>query len=201
MSESRVGISINRRRLFDHQRAQSSRASCAAQACRLQLDQPYHRAVSEVYVKLRISEHFIRSILTTDTLDAAQVRAIVRTGYLAAEIDLDEDSDERATLDGIGEQLSSVAQLPVESIPLVSPLPLDDEDRRTRIKELAVDLTTRGARELAYVVAYLLAVADVELAPAETRFLADLQTALRIDDDRAADLVATAASAATPGVD
>jgi hypothetical protein len=186
--------------LIDYSRPGSS-TQVVSPGLSIALTKPATRLSSRFNVKLRISENFIRSLLATETLDATQVRAIVRTGYLAAEIDLDEDSDERATLDGIGEQLSRVANLPIEPIPLVSPLPLDDEDRRTRIRELAIELTTRGARELAYVVAYLLAVADVELAPAETRFLADLQTTLRIDDDRAADLVATAAMAATPGAD
>jgi hypothetical protein len=152
-------------------------------------------------VKLRLPETFIQSILSTERLDAAQVRAIVRTAYLAAEIDFDEDVEERATLDSLGEQLSHIAQVRVEPIPTVSPLPLDDEERRARIVELAPELTTRSARELAYAVAYLLAVSDVELAPAETRFLDDLQDALGIADDRAAELAATIASAATPGAD
>jgi hypothetical protein len=155
----------------------------------------------EVDVNLHLTDEFIRSILSTERLDAAQVNAIVRMAYLAAEIDFTEDTAERATLVGLGEQLSRIAQVPVQSIAPISPLPIDDEERRARIREIGLDLTTRSARELAYVVAYLLAVSDVELAPVETRFLEDLQAALDIEDDRAAELAATAASAATPGVD
>src|SRR5690606_19233716 len=83
-------------------------------------------------------------------------------------------------------------------VAIVSPLPIDDEERFSVIRRLSAQLTSRGARELAYVMAYLLAAADVELAPVEARFLDDLQRALAISDERAADLVATTAEAATP---
>ncbi len=152
-------------------------------------------------MQLHIPDPLIRSILAHETLAPEQIRSIARTAYLAAEIDFEDGAAEEATLGEAASRLWQVAGLPAEPIAPVSPLPLDDEERRARIRELAAGLTSRGSREVAYAVAYLLAAADVELAPAEARFLADLQRTLAIDDERAAALVAMAARAVTPGLD
>jgi hypothetical protein len=151
----------------------------------------------------RIPERLIQLILGHDALTAPQVRSIARIAYLAAEIDLDEDVDERAALDELVARLWRVAGLPPEPVEPVSPLPLprDDEERHARVRELTAPLVTRGARELAYAVAYVLVTADIELDRLEARLLDELQQALEIDDVRAADLAAFAAEAITPGIE
>lgn len=147
-----------------------------------------------------VPDSLIRSILGRDVLSAPQIRSILRTAYLAADIDFDERVEERALLDELASRLWQIAGLRPEPISPVSPLPLDDEERRAHIRVLAAGLTSRGARELAYALAYLLAAADIDLDRAEGRLLDDLQRALAIDDARAADLAAFAAEAVTPGV-
>jgi tellurite resistance protein len=131
-------------------------------------------------------------------LAAAEVTAILQLGWLVAEIDLREDSDELAVWRSIARRLMTTSGDSPACVEPVSPLPLDDEERTARIHELAAKLSTRSARELAYAIAYLVAVADVELGPIEQSFLDQLRRALGIEEERAAYLVATAARIVTP---
>ena len=149
---------------------------------------------------LRMSIDQLRTILGRERLSPPEIGAITQLAFLAAEIDFDEDIDERDALDELTTELYSMSELPVASGGVVSPLPIDDEERSAVIHELAPLLESRGARELAYVIAYLVSVADLELAPIESRFIDDLQRALEISDERAADLVSTVGEAVTPGV-
>lgn len=151
----------------------------------------------------RIPEWLIQHILHGEALTAPQIRAIARLAYLAAEIDLDGNMAEATVLVETVTRLWRHAGLEPEPIEPVSPLPLprDHEDRHARIDELTADLTTRGARELAYAFTYVVVTADLELDRAEARLLDELQRALGIDDARAADLAAITAEAITPGVE
>lgn len=150
-----------------------------------------------------IPDRLITTILGRDALTAAQVHSIARIAYLAVGIDLEENAEEQAVLDDLQARLWRVAGLPPERVAPVSPLPLprDHEERHARIRELTAPLTTRGARELAYALAYVLVTADIELDRIEARLLDELQQALAIDDVRAADLAAFAAEAITPGLE
>lgn len=149
-------------------------------------------------MNVSLSSEFLREKFSPETLEREEVQAIARVAYLTAEIDFREDDAERRTLNAIGDQLWGIAGLPREPIQPVSPLPLDDEERRWRIRELASHLTSRRSRELAYVYAYLLVVSDLQLARVEGRFLDDLQRELGISDERAAELAATSAEHVTP---
>jgi hypothetical protein len=82
---------------------------------------------------------------------------------------------------------------------VLSPLPIDAEERRAQIASLATQLATTSARELAYLVAYLLIVSDLELAPVETELLEGLQRALWIEGPRASELAAEVSELVTPG--
>ena len=73
-----------------------------------------------------------------------------------------------------------------------------DEEDDVRLKALAGKLATPAAGELAYAVAYLLTVADVQLAPEEDAIVESLRTALGIGEDRAAEIAATVSAAITP---
>jgi hypothetical protein len=133
-------------------------------------------------------------------LTAREAAAIVQLGYLASGADLEEDSDELVLRDQLGKHVCALAGISLESIPRPSPLPLpiDDEARSASLQKVCAELTTTGARELAYVNAYLLAIGDLELAPAETVFISELQQRLEIGDARASELVASAAARVTP---
>jgi hypothetical protein len=124
--------------------------------------------------------------------------AVLQLGWLVAEIDLQEDRDELGVWRSLARRFRPTCDGSPVQVEPVSPLPLDDEERRARIHELTAQLSTESARELAYAVAYLVAVADVELGPIEQTFLEELRRALAIDDDRAAYLIATAAQIVTP---
>ena len=143
----------------------------------------------------------LRTILRShDVIPPAEVKAIVQLGYLAAEIDLDDDPDEAALLGALGDHLWRAAGSAPEPVGLVTPVPLDREERLAWVDALAGQLHTTSGRELAYVVAYMLTIVDLELAPVEGKLLDELRRALHLTEPRAADLVATAAEIVTPGM-
>lgn len=78
-------------------------------------------------------------------------------------------------------------------------MPEMDEERAARIATLVRQLPTTGARDLAFALAYLLIVVDLELAPIEDSLLRQLQRELTIPGDRASDLIDAIAAIATPG--
>ena len=92
-----------------------------------------------------------------------------------------------------------VAKIPISTVPVLSPLPDGDEERNAQIASLAGRLGATGARELAFALAYLLIVVDLEMAPVETELLEGLRRAFSIDSRRAAELLAQAAELVTPG--
>jgi hypothetical protein len=142
------------------------------------------------------------AILRHETpLTANEAKAIVQLGDLAAGADFDEDDGDEMTLrQQLGRHVSAFAGISYDSIPSPSPLPVpeDREERMAWLQKLRGQLATVGARELAYVISYLVAIGDFELAPVETDFIADLQQVLGISDDRASELVAHAAEQVTP---
>jgi hypothetical protein len=129
----------------------------------------------------------------------AEVRTILQLGQLAAGIDLDDDDAERSLLGAMTRRLCASAEIPISSVPVLSPLPGDAEERNAQIVSLASRLVTTQARELAFVMAYLLIVSDLELAPLELELLEALRCALCIDGSRATDLLAEASELVTPG--
>lgn len=129
-----------------------------------------------------------------------ETRGVLQIAQLAAGIDLEDDDAERGLLGALSLHLCAVAGIPVSSVPVLSPLPGDPEERRSAVSTLARRLVTTGARELSYIVAYLLIVADLELAPVEGELLEELRSALGIEPDQADELAAGVAALVTPGV-
>ena len=119
-----------------------------------------------------------------------EIRTILKIAFLTAEIDLDEDPDELQLLRTACRMLFQLAGYPPEQLPIVSPLPLpeDPEARSACIHDLAQRLPIEGARELAFGIANLFVVEDLELAPIEQAFLEELRRELHIDPARAAEL-------------
>jgi hypothetical protein len=135
-------------------------------------------------------------------LSAGDVRTILKLAFLAVEIDFDEAPDEMQALTITNQKLWELAGHAPERIPIISPLPVpeDHEGRSQRIRELASQLASTEARELAYSVANLLAVLDLALAGIEDAMLDELARELQIAPARAAELVELTASVMTPGM-
>jgi len=129
----------------------------------------------------------------------SEARTILQIAQLAAGIDLDDDAAERSLLGTLTHRLCAVADIPVSSVPVLSPLPGDAEERRMQIGSLANQLATTPARELAFIVAYLLIVVDLELAPVEIELLEELRGALDIERGRATEILVEASELVTPG--
>jgi hypothetical protein len=142
----------------------------------------------------------IDTVMPGEFLTPAEARTVLQIAQLAAGIDLDDDAAERGLLGSIARQLCAHAGALRSSVPAISPLPGDAEERRWWIESFASQLETTRARELAFVLAYLLIIADFELAPVETELLEGLRAAFAIDADRAADLLLQASEIITPGV-
>ncbi len=148
---------------------------------------------------LILDDNFLRQFLLPETqLALSDVEIIGQLAYLTAEVDLDEDRDEHRMLDALNQNLWHLIGREPEPIIVLSPLPIDREERIRWLRELVPQLTSNGARELAYISAYLTAVVDFELAPLESELLIELQRALDIDPERADELVRRAAQAMTP---
>ncbi|HEY4178556.1 MAG TPA: hypothetical protein VGM90_17030 [Kofleriaceae bacterium] len=127
-------------------------------------------------------------------LSAIDAEAIIEITQLALDADGREDSDEIKTYFALGKAVFGIAGLgDAETPTFVS----DDEDGE-RMKELAATLTTPAAKELAFACAHVLSIADVDIAPEESDFLAALLDALGISDDRAEELTAKVNELITP---
>ncbi|HWO20391.1 MAG TPA: hypothetical protein VNO30_16595 [Kofleriaceae bacterium] len=129
----------------------------------------------------------------------SEIRAILQIAQLAAGVDPTDDTDEHRLLGAVTYRLCTLAQIPISSVPVLSPLPIDAEERSALISSLAGRVVTTGGRELAFIVAYLLIVSDLELSPVESELLEGLQRALWIDQDRADELLLEASELVTPG--
>jgi hypothetical protein len=128
-----------------------------------------------------------------------EVRTILQVVQLAAEVDLDDDPAELTLLRSLTARLCTATGNALDRFPLLSPIPTDDEERAAQIAALVRRLPTTGARDLAFALAYLMVVSDLELAPIEDALLQQLQRALTIPPERASDLIDAIARIVTPG--
>jgi hypothetical protein len=138
--------------------------------------------------------------LGTQQLGPAEARTVLRLARLAAEIDLDDDPAEQALLRSLSVRLCTATGVALDDLPRPFPIPTDGEERAMQIAALVRWLPTTGARDLAFALAYLLIVSDLELAPVEDALLAQLQRALTIPAERAGRLIDAIARIVTPGV-
>jgi len=127
-----------------------------------------------------------------------ELRTVLLIAQLAAAIDLDDDPDELTTLRTLTSKLCARGGLSPDRIPQLAPIPTDDEERAARVAALVRALPTTAARDLAFALAYLVIVADLELAPIEDSLLQQLRRALTIPGERASELIAAIAAIVTP---
>jgi hypothetical protein len=135
------------------------------------------------------------------TLSPDEAIAVVQIAELAAGVDLDEDLEEYTLLQQVKRHVCSIGGISPDDVPEVSPLPMDGEERRAWSIGLATELVNTGARELAYVLAYLVMVGDLALTALESSLMRDLQHALEITNERASLIVQNAAEILTPGAE
>lgn len=109
---------------------------------------------------------------------------------VAAGADHELDAEERATVHAIAERVSALTGLEPGSLDEI-PDPGSEAMTRHALAALAANLESRAARELAYALAFLVSVADLELKPVEKAELDEVQRALGLDDPRAIDLIVT----------
>jgi hypothetical protein len=129
-----------------------------------------------------------------EPLSSADAETILELCQLAVDADGREDADEIAMFFAFGAAVNELAGIANASTPTFA----SDVDDDERLPALASQLRSAASRELAYTIAYVLTVADVDIAPEESAFIEQLATALGIEPDRADELAAAIAASITP---
>ena len=134
------------------------------------------------------------------SLTSDEAAAIVQLGFVMTRADVAVHGGEYTLREQVAAYVCSLGGIRADSIPTPSPLPLpgDPEARHALLRELCARIQSRAARELAYVLAALLAIEDLALARIESVMLRELQVLLGVDDARANELVAHAMEQVTP---
>lgn len=127
-------------------------------------------------------------------LSRTDAETIVELAQMSVDADGQEDADEIKMFFTVGKAVFALAGLTETPDPTFDA----DENMETRLDSLAGSLATKEARELAYAVAHMLTVIDVQIAPEEDAFLENLRGALGLGDDRADELAAEISAAITP---
>ena len=141
----------------------------------------------------------LATALGNTKLSAADATAIVSVARLAVDADRSEDSDELELYDLLAEQVCKLAGISADSVQdAEDTAPRGDDDREQRMLARADQLKTKPPRELAYAIAYILTIADLDIAPDEDKFLARLQEAFAIDDDRQGEIAELVNEAIAP---
>lgn len=127
---------------------------------------------------------------------AAEAELVVGICQLAVAADKVEDPDEAALFDSIAAQVYAHAKL-ATTPPTFHPLH-DPDQRRDMMQSMAAQLAGKPSAGLAYALAYILAISDLDLAPEEGELLEELGEALGIEADRADDLIVGVTEVITP---
>ncbi len=126
-------------------------------------------------------------------LSEADAETVVAIAQLAVDADGREDAEEIKNFFAMGKAIYGHAGLET-STPTFAGDDKDDE----RLRALAGQLSSPAAKELAYAVAFMMAIADVDLAPEEGALVEALRDTLGIPEDRADEIAATVSAAITP---
>jgi hypothetical protein len=126
-------------------------------------------------------------------LSAGDAETIVEIAQMSVDADGQEDADEIKMFFALGKAVFELAGLRDTPTPTF----MDDDDDN-RLATLAGKLSSAQSKELAYAVAHLLTVIDVQIAPEEDDFLHHLRETLGVADERADELAADLSAAITP---
>lgn len=127
-------------------------------------------------------------ILQGEQLDRGEVSQVLTIAQLAAGADHDEQPAEHALLQAIAQHILSRIGLKLGELYAIPPLETP-EARIEWFRALSAGLKSRAARELAFAMAFLVSIADLELVGSEHECLETLQQALEVDHRRATDLI------------
>jgi hypothetical protein len=93
-------------------------------------------------------QQILEVTLGEQPISVEEIRAILQLVQLAASTDLDDDPAEWGVLRTVTARLCARGGIAPDSVPVLSPMPTDDDERATRIARLVPRLTTTGARDL-----------------------------------------------------
>lgn len=131
-----------------------------------------------------------------DSLPANEAELIIAIAQLAVAADRIDDADERQLFADLAGHVYKHAKLST-TVPELGPVD-DDDAREDHLRSHAGQLVGKPSAALAFAIAYILVISDLELAPEESDLLDVLREALGIDEDTAGELSATVAEAITP---
>ena len=130
----------------------------------------------------------VQTILAGHRLNRNEATTVLQIAQLAAGADHTERPAEHSVLQAIAQHVNSLVGGEAEELSAIPPL--DDRDARISwFRAVAAQLPCRAARELAFAMAFLVSVSDLELESTEHESLEELQHVLGVDDRRATDLV------------
>ncbi len=128
-------------------------------------------------------------------LTAPEGIALVRLARLAVDADDREDEEEMAFLEKIIAHVCALADI---TAPPEEALPSDEEERTTKLADIAAALVGKPSAALGYAIAYMMTISDLDVAPIEATFVEDAGEALDIDPDHGDELIATVGELLTP---
>lgn len=126
-------------------------------------------------------------------LSPEDAETVVALAQMSVDADGQEDAEEIRMFFALGKAVYGLAELADTPTPTFF-----DDDDDNRLGTLTGQLKTPAAKELAYAVAHLLSIVDVQIQPEEDDFLASLRDALQIGEDRAEELASQLGAAITP---
>jgi hypothetical protein len=127
-------------------------------------------------------------------LSEDEAEAIAELAQMSVDADGQEDAEEIQAFFALGKAVYEMAGLADAPTPTFAAV----DDEADRLAAIAGRLTSIGARELAYGVAHLLSIIDIQIQPEEDAFLTSVRRALQVGDDRADDIATQLGEAITP---
>ncbi len=141
---------------------------------------------------IAIDQSKLRSIIDTslagESLNREEGTALLQIAQLAAGADETEQPIERALLQAIAQRISLLTGIQHAELMAIPPIQ-GFQARMARFRVLAAALQSRGARELAIALAFLVAISDLDLQSAERDTIEELQYVLGVDHRRATDII------------
>ena len=120
-------------------------------------------------------------------LTPAEAELVVAIAQLAVVADRVEDRDELALFDQLAGHVYAHARI-ATTPPTLEPVE-DDDQRLDQLRTHAAQLQGKAAGALAYSIAYILTISDMDLDPDEGEILDVLREALGLDEEQADDLL------------
>ena len=129
-------------------------------------------------------------------LTAPEAELVIAIAQLAVAADRVEDPDEQALFHQLVGHIYEHANI-ATSPPTLGPVE-DAERRLDHLRSHATQLQGKPSAALAYSVAYILAISDMDLSPDEGEMLEHLREALALDEEKAEDLLPVVSELITP---